>query len=174
MMLNPYRRLLQECGMTQAEFCRQYDFSKPTLVGILTGQYPNLSERMVDSIFELCREKGVSVRPLLHDEYGTPDLNTAYVRWQIEERKAFAQKYAKKPERWNKNTSPFQAYIEDTAGAQATFCKELKTDAAAVRRYANGESLLMPGAIYDVLLDIEYPYLPDLIAAQANWRDENC
>lgn len=172
-MLNPFQRLLEQCGISQIQFRERFGFSAMTMRYILDGRYVSLSDRMVLSLGELCHEKGVDARQILLDEYAEPTLQDAYQQWQIDSRRGIAAKYHVEPSRWSAKKSPFEAYIEATAGTQWTFCKELKLDAAAVRRYANGQSVSMPIAIEHAMREIEYPYLRNLLEAQRAWRDEH-
>ena len=170
---NPFQRLLDRCGVSLNQFRERFGFSAMTMRYIVDGRYVSLSDRMVLSLGELCHEKGVDARELLVDEYGETNLQDAYQHWQVDSRMGVGGKYHVEPTRWSAKVSPFQAFIEVTAGTQWTFCKELKLDAAAVRRYANGQSLGMPIAIEHALREIEYPYLRNLLEAQLAWRQEH-
>lgn len=172
-MKSPYQRLIEACGVTQVQFQDAFKFSKPTLIQIMSGQYANLSERMIDSIYRLCLEKGIQAGPILKAEYGDEHLQDAYHNWQYAERMSVAGKYMVAPPMgWSKNLSPFDAYVSKTAGSRARFCKDLKVDAARVRGYATGQSASMPYVIETALRVIGYPWMPELIALQENWRTE--
>lgn len=172
-MKSPYLRLIEACGVTQVQFQEAFGYNKPTFVQIITGQYPNLSDRMIESLAELCHEKGVVASKILKAEYDAEYLQDAYHRWQTSERMVVASKYLIEPPMgWNKGVSPFDTYVSRTAGSRARFCKDLKVDAARVYEYATGRSVSMPSAIENALREIHYPWLAQLIALQYNWRQE--
>lgn len=173
-MMNPYRRLLSECGVTQQQFLRAAELSRPTLVFILNGTYQSLSDRMIVSLGRLCAEKGIDARSILEAEYKARTLQEAYLNWRISERAMVAAKYdVAPPEVFSKDQSPFDSYVSKTAGSRQRFIKDLKVDAAATQRYASGKSESMPISLQDAFEDIGYRWLPHLIAMQHNWRSEH-
>jgi hypothetical protein len=172
-MKNPYLKLLEACGTTQVAFRERFGFSKPVLDHIITGQYVSLSDRMIESLGELCWDKGVDASQILRLLYDSDTLVEAYREWQVYERQQVRDKYDVEPKRWSKDTSPFQAFIEDTAGSRQRFCKDLKLDAASVSRYASGKSVSMPLSIETVFRDLEFGWLRRMLELQSDWRTEH-
>lgn len=173
-MENPYVRLRNLCSISQKDFAAKYKLSKTTCVYIETGQYPDLSDKMILSLGQECTEKGVPARQILETEYGAATLQDAYHNWQRLERRAVKDKFdIDPPQIWNDNHSPFASYIVATAGSVQKFCKMLKVPSASVLRYRNGKTLTMPLSLEEALRQVGFTEFRKLIEWQAAWVEAN-
>lgn len=169
MSQNPYVRLRELTGLGQREFERKYKLSHTTMTHVETGQFAELSERMILSLGRECHEKGVDAREILEFEYSSSTLQEAYHKWQREQRVENAHIFQVAPDQWTKELSPFHFFIKNTTGSAQGFSKALKVPAATVMRYASGATRTMPKVIEEALREVSYPHLAHLVGAQENW-----
>lgn len=169
---NPYTRLRTLCGINQKDFAEKYGFSKSTMTYLESGQYPNLSSKMITSLGQECYAKGIVARDILRAEFGELYLQHAYSKWQSRERKAMRHLFQVPPE-YRENISPMQLYVKETTKSLQKFCKTLKIPAISVTRYIRGTTRQMPKTLKDALKDIDYTYLNSLIDMQERWIDEH-
>lgn len=167
---NPYSRLRELTGHGQREFARKAGISRPTLVQIETGQFADLSEKMVILLGQACQAKGLSAGSILRSEYNAETLQSAYHNWQSQERQKNAELFSIRPPEGTTDLSPFHFFIKETTGSAQGFSKKLKVPSAAVTRYAAGITLTMPKSINDALRQVKYPYLQTLISMQDEWN----
>lgn len=172
-MLNPYTRVLELCDTSEGAFRKEYGFAKQTLVDVTAGCFENLSERMVISLGKLCWEKNVVPRTMFRTEYQSETLEEAYQFWRQHERNHNRYLFLLPPEHWTRDTSPARSYVSRTAGTPTAFSKKLLVPPQTVRRWVNGVNRHTPLSIEKALRSISYPYLRELVAAQAAWYDEN-
>lgn len=171
---NPYVRLRYLCGISQKEFAEKYGFSKTTMTYLESGQYPDLSEKMILSLGQECSEKGIPAKQLLATEFSASNLQDAYHQWQRKERfRSRAVFLIEPPERWNKELSPMHFYVKATTGSVQKFCKLLKVPSASVMRYTTGTTRQMPKALEEAFRQIDFTHLKELLEMQAAWVDEN-
>lgn len=168
---SPYTRLREECGIGHREFARKYDIAKQTLVGMESGQYPNLSDKMIVCLGKECFEKGVSAKALLQREYGFGNLQDAYHYWQQIQRKSNATllDISLSSLVTNKQTSPFRAFMRETAGSVQGFAKAFCLPPAQLSRYAEGSTKNMPKSITEALNPLRD--LRPLVLLQEAWLD---
>lgn len=173
-MDNPFRRLRELTLTSQKDFAAKYQFSKPTMTYIESGQYPAISDRMNRALGNECFEKQVDAKTVLFEEYGSMTLAQAYEKWQHTERVLVAGNFQRAPRTvgFNDTNSPFHYFMIDIAGSRQGFCKVLKVPAATVMRYADGTTRTMPKTVEMALREVKYPYLSDLLGLQLNWLDE--
>lgn len=171
MMENPYVRLRNLCSISQKDFAAKYQMSKTTMVYVETGQYPDLSEKMIMSLGQETVEKGVPARQILESEYGMATLQDAYHSYQRLSRREVKDTFnIEPPQIWNKTTSPFASYIKATTGGSVQkFCKMLKVPSASVLRYRNGQTKPMPVSLEEAFTQIGFPYMRQLVESQAAW-----
>lgn len=161
MSKNPILELLDECGIKPAEFAKEYEFSRQGIDYYINGVYPNLSDKLLDALYDLTFDRGLE----------WPDLETEYQEWRADERAAQVDKFHIQPRQvWNEKTSPFDTYVRDTSGNRSRFAKDLKVPVRDVTRYARGEAMAMPLELQAALDEIAFPYKAELIAMQYNWR----
>lgn len=170
MSQNPYVRLRELTGLGQREFERKYGLSHTTMTHVETGQFAELSDRMIISLGKECHEKGVDARAILEFEYSSDRLQEAYHKWQREARVENGPKLDVAPRDGSTDASPMQLFISDTTGSAQGFSKTLKVPSATVMRYATGKTANMPKVLYDALEEVGYPYLSDLADKQDAWR----
>lgn len=171
---NPVSTILKACKVTEAAFREKYGFSKQFMVDMTAGAATRLPDSIHLALGKLVAEKGVEVASLLLSEYDTMSLDGAYARWQDEVRRRWAHKFVEQePNRWTKHKSPAMCFIEDTVGTPTTFSKKLCVPPQSVRRWAHGQTQQMPGAVYDALLDIDYPWVHELVERQTAWLQEH-
>ena len=170
---NPYTRLRELTGLGQREFERKYKLSHTTMTHVETGQFAELSERMILSLGKECYEKGVSAADILEFEYSTNTLQEAYHKWQREARVENAHIFMDvMPTEGSTEVSPFAQFIKDSTSSAQGFSKALKVPAATVMRYASGATTTMPKTIDNALSEIGYPRLAELKQAQTIWLGE--
>lgn len=170
MALNPFAFLRLKCGLSQSKFCARYGFSKQTVIGIESGMYPDLSDRMIVSLGKACADAGVNARMELLVTYGVERLQQAYKQWQaIERQEAVPLVNGFEPTVWTEELSPMHCLVVGTVGSLQGFAKRLKVPPATLVRYTRGEQDMMPKSIYEAFRQIRYPYLLDLIRNQAEW-----
>lgn len=168
---NPYARIRELTGFGQREFARKAKISRPTLVQIETGQFADLSEKMVLLLSQACATKGISLHGIVMNEYNAETLQSAYHNWQSNERRKNSELFQiRPPDQSTKDLSPFHFYIKETTGSAQGFAKKLKVPSAAVTRYAAGVTKAMPKAIEDALRSIHYDYLQTLLSMQEEWN----
>lgn len=174
-MKNPYQRLREACGISQRAFATKYELSKTSVVYVEAGCWTDVPDRMNAAIASECSFREVDGKQILSEEYQATKLSVAYKVWQIQERAKVADRFrAVGPEFYfDKNSSPFQYYVTQTAGTDESFAKLAKVQPILVRRYARGESKSMPGQIHEALVDMEYPYTRELLERQAAWWQEH-
>lgn len=150
---NPYTRLREECLIGHREFARKYEIAKQTLVGMESGQYPSLSDKMIVCLGKECHEKGISARDLLQREYGRSSLQDAYHYWQEVQRRSNWSRLdiSLSSLVTNADVSPFLAFMRETAGSIQGFSKAFCLPPATLMRYAKGGTKNMPKAIRDAL-----------------------
>jgi transcriptional regulator with XRE-family HTH domain len=170
---NPYAFLRRKCGLTQRRFCELYKFAKQTLVGIETGMYPSLSDRMVAAIEQACFDYDIDMLAELDYLYGTVNVSTAYEQWIVSERSAVPDNVRSyRPVIWDDKRSPMYFFVFNTVGSAQGFAKLLKVPAATLVRYMDGKQENMPGAITAALKNVQYEFLTDLMTYQTNWVKE--
>lgn len=173
-MKNPYKRLRELTRTSQKDFAAKHQLSKTTMIYIESGQYPDLSDYQIESLGRETVEHNIPAHAYLKDEYGVDDLQTAYHNWQSTERMQIAHEFH--------NVVPFEGtvmpalspmhyFIKESAGSVQAFCKLLKVPAATVKRYEVGATRTMPKSIKNALLEVQYPYLPELEELQTKWTD---
>lgn len=169
--MNPYRRLLELCGITQRAFAEYASLSPSTVTGLISGQYPELSDHMVLSLGRLCHEKQVDAAEVLSTEYGIPKLRPAYKAWCKADRLAHAESYAIKlpTGRTGYGLSPLHNYIKATAGSQQAMCKELHIGKGPLFNYLTGRQKTMPNEIREALLQVGGP-VEEIEKKQAAWQ----
>lgn len=159
--MNPYKKLRQEAGYTQKQFCDEFGFSKQTLISIEAGVYADLSDRMLASIAQACESKGIEVG------YDLPGL---YELWRLSERQSVPDAIKKyNPTMWDEKRSPMACFIAQTTGSVQGFAKKLKVQTSTLLRYASGEQPDIPMPLMVALIDCGYEYLEQLVKAQQNW-----
>ena len=166
--MNPYAFLRKKAGLSQRKFCAEYGFAKQTLIGIESGFYPTLSERMADAIFTACNKADIDASVALLDEFNTPYLDRAYAAWRFNDRDG-ALLHTWKPDLLHEATSPMEEFVMDTVGSVQGFAKLLKVPPATLTRYMRGEQAIMPTSIHTALDAVDYPYLRQLQASQREW-----
>lgn len=170
MAINPYKRLRELTLTSQKDFAAKYEMSKTAMTYIESGQLYSLSDHMIVSLGQECAERHVNAKVTLMDEYGVATLQEAYQNWKSTERMQNAHLF-QHPVSWTPGTvrSPFDVYVEDSAGTRQKFCKLLKVPASAVQLYAQGKILTMPKAIEEALIQVRFPYLKELKDLQTQW-----
>lgn len=171
MTKNPYALLRERAGFTMKRFCEDYKFAKQTIIGIESGMYPELSERMLEAIGLACTRSGISEWQTLIDEYETPYLSKAYEQWRKLER--LQVKLPSVGIRFTDEFSPMHFFVKDTVGSVQGFAKKLKVPPAMILRYIRGEQRLMPLSLLGALSDVGYKDLNELQNKQAEWTDKN-
>lgn len=171
MSRNPYALLRERAGYTQKRFCEEFKFAKQTVIGIESGMYPELSERMHDAINMACDKTGTPAWDILTEEYDTPYLNKAYAAWQKHSR----QEVTLPPVeiRFTSEFSPMHFFVKDTIGSVQGFAKKLKVPPAMILRYIRGEQRLMPLSLWNALKDVGYADKNTLQNQQAEWTDKH-
>lgn len=171
---NPVSTILKACKTSEGNFRERFGFSKQFMVDITAGAANRLPDSIHLALRELVTAKGVDVAATLLDGYEESSLDGAYSRWQNEVRRRNAYLFNEiEPERWTGTKSPAMCFIEDTVRTPTTFSKRLCVPPQSVRRWALGQTKKMPEAIYDALLDIDYPWMHELIERQAAWVQEH-
>lgn len=170
MATNPYKRLRELTLTSQKDFAAKYEMSKTAMIYIESGQLYSLSDHMIVSLGQECAERHVNAKATLMDEYGVATLQEAYQNWQSTERMQNAHLF-QHPVNWTHGVerSPFDVFVEDSAGTRQKFCKLLKVPASAVQLYAQGKILTMPKAIEEALIQVRFPYLKELKDLQTQW-----
>lgn len=169
-MLNPYKFLRTHAGYTQASFCREYGFSKQTLISIEQGVYAELSSRMVTAITDACWDKGIDPQGVLIAEYGTRDLATVYEAYrQFERENVPPAIVGYVPTESTPELSPMHFFVKNTTGSVQGFAKVLKIQTSTLLRYIRGQQADMPGPLYEALYRAGYRHLDELIKAQTEW-----
>lgn len=168
---NPFALLRERAGYTQKRFCEEYKFAKQTVIGIESGMYPELSERMLEAIGLACTKSGLSEWQTLTDEYDTPYLSKAYEAWRKSERQGVDLPSVEI--RFTSEFSPMHFFVKDTIGSVQGFAKKLKVPPAMILRYIRGEQRLMPLSLWGALEDLNYPKLTELQNKQAEWTDKH-
>lgn len=175
---NPFQYLRQLAGISQLGMAKMTGMSRSTIVYIETGQYPHLSQYMIDCLYDACQEKGIDPTYELEHEYGVWGIEAAYGKWCRVMRQEARHKFTQVIDmdevilRTNENLSPFAAYVEYVAGSKQKFCKMLKVSDAAVFRYSKGEAKTMPQTIEDALREVGFPYLDEIKEAQEQWLSQ--
>jgi len=173
---NPYVRLRELCGMSQKKFADKYKFGKMTMVYLESGMYTRVSDRQNVSLGKECAAKGVDAKAVLVEEYGTESLNEAYLAWRSADRKLRAPEVlAKAGTSFDSSakTAPLLTFVSESAGSLQGFCKLLKVPSITVTRYIRGLTASMPEALREALVEIKYPHIDALEAAQNKWIDGN-
>lgn len=170
MTRNPYALLRERAGYTQKRFCEEFKFAKQTVIGIESGMYPELSERMHEAINMACDKTGTPSWDILTEEYGTPYLNKAYEKWQKQSRRDVGLN----PVQLHSTTefSPMHFFVKETVGSVQGFAKKLKVPPAMILRYIRGEQRLMPLSLWNALEDVGYADKDRLQNLQAEWTDK--
>lgn len=170
MSTNPYKRLRELTLTSQKDFAAKYEMSKTAMTYIESGQLYSLSDHMILSLGQECAERHVDAKSVLAQEYGVATLQEAYQSWKSIERMQNAHLFQQTVS-WTPGTerSPFDVFVEDTAGTRQKFCKLLKVPASAVQLYAQGKILTMPKAIEEALIQVRFPYLQELKDLQTQW-----
>lgn len=164
---NPYARLREHAGYTLKRFCEEYKFAKQTVIGIESGMYPELSERMIAAITDAGRDS--NMLELLLDEYDTPYLTRAYEQWRIDSRMALNLPTVEL--RYNE-LSPMHYFVKDTVGSVQGFAKKLKVPPATLLRYIRGEQKHMPMEIRTALHDAGCTQIEQLEKINFSWINE--
>lgn len=172
MMKNPYKFLREKAGFTQKRFCDEYEFAKQTIIMIEHGVYPELSDRMIDSLNKACFHAGFDPRHELEHEYGYLTLEQAYDAWKHAERKKVpAAMLDEKPEDGIEDVSPMAILVKETDGSVQGFAKTIKIPSATLLRYVRGDQKFMPASIREALTECGYRYVSELEEKQAKWVD---
>lgn len=171
MSRNPFALLRERAGFTQKRFCEEFKFAKQTVIGIESGVYPELSDRMIDAIGLACTKGGISEWETLMEEWETPYLNKAYLRWKLNER--LAVDFPLVQIRFTDEYSPMHFFVKDTVGSVQGFAKKLKVPPAMILRYIRGDQRFMPMSLMEALSDINYRDREDLQKQQAEWTDKH-
>lgn len=141
-MKNPYRRLIEACSVTHADFVKRSGVSKPGLHLVLNGQLSPLSDRMRIALGKLCHESGVDARAILEDEYGTRELTTAYERWRRLDRASVDVKWPDIHEahECDEVTGPLFWFVKESLGTPSAFGKALHIHTGQLHRYITGQN----------------------------------
>lgn len=173
--MNPCVLLRKKCGINQKDFAAKYGFHKTTMVYWDAGMYPEISNRMNNSLALECAEKGVDAVGELLVAYGEKTLAKAYAKWQhqtrLEQRDRFASVRVR-PRKASDKT-PFYWFILDSTGSLQSFCKTLLVPASTTSRYSSGTTTVMPEVIEKALGQVGYPHIEGLRAAQNQWLKEH-
>jgi len=169
-LINPYAFLRKQAGYTQAAFCDEFGFAKQTLISIEQGVYAELSDRMLEAIYNACAIKGLDRGSLLAVEYGTDSLREAYFDYRLSERRDVPDAIKNyMPMSWTAEMSPMAAFVAQTTGSMQGFAKKLKVQTATILRYASGEQPMMPMPLREALVDCNYRHLGLLEKNQQEW-----
>jgi len=171
MSKNPFALLRERAGYTQKRFGADFGFAKQTIVGIESGMYPELSERMITAIEDASDKAGMPMLDTLLEEYDTPYLANAYDKWKHLERRQVILPAVEL--RWTDEFSPMHFFVKDTIGSVQGFSKKLKVPPAMVLRYIRGDQRHMPMSLWVALEDIGYTELTELQQLQAEWTDKH-
>lgn len=172
---NPFREIRRRLGVSQMDFRTRYEFGKMTMVYLETGMYTQVSERQEQAIFDLAREHYFDVLEFVRREYQSDSLNEAYKKWQSDARRTDARaqlEQVKPPFPFTKDHSPLFFVIRDCFGSLQHFCKVLKVPSITISRHLDGQTLSIPAALAEALVESGYSEAPALIDAQADWVRE--
>lgn len=174
-MQNPYKRLRELTTTSQKDFAAKYQFSKTAMIYVESGQFPDISEYMVQSLAKELDAKGISGKEILTEEYGQVNLQDAYHQWQTNERMQNAHLlYTVRPTEGSlvPSLSPFHIFVKETTGTLQGFCKALKVPSSTVKRYEVGATKSMPSVIREALSEVRYPYIEQLEDLQRTWANK--
>lgn len=173
-MKNPYKHLREKAGYTQKKFCDEFDFAKQTLLSIEQGVYEELSTRMINAIWDACRNADVDLPMSLVDEYGAPGLPDLYARWRRVERASCDVRIVKYvPEYHFSDLSPMHWFVQSTTGSVQGFAKQLKVQTATILSYTTGKQKDMPHPLREALVDAGYAHIGMLEKLQNDWNKNN-
>lgn len=168
---SPYTLLRERAGYTMKRFGADFDFAKQTIIGIESGMYPELSERMVTAIEDASDKAGVSMLETLLEEYDTPYITVAYDKWRRKERRQIVLPVVEL--HFTDEFSPMHFFVKDTIGSVQGFAKKLKVPSGTVLRYISGKQRLMPTSLWVALEDVGYADKNALQNLQAEWTDKH-
>ena len=171
MSKNPYALLRERAGYTMKRFCADFGFAKQTLIGIESGMYPELSDRMIFAIEDATDKASAPMLDTLLEEYDTPYLPVAYDKWKRAERKKLVLPAVEL--RFTDEFSPMHFFVKDTIGSVQGFAKKLKVPSGTVLRYIGGKQRLMPTSLWIALEDVGYSDKFALQNLQAEWTDKH-
>jgi hypothetical protein len=172
---NPFREIRRRLGVSQMDFRTRYEFGKMTMVYLETGMYTQVSERQENAIFDLAREYYFDVLEFLRREFQSDSLNEAYKKWQSHARQTDARAQLERvqpPFPFTKDHSPLFFVIRDCFGSVQHFCKVLKVPSITISRHLDGQTLSIPAALAEALVESGYSEAPALMDAQADWVRE--
>lgn len=164
---NPYALLRERAGYTLKRFCLEFKFAKQTVIGIESGMYPELSERMTDAITQACYN--IDMLSTLLEEYDTPYLSKAYEAWRIKSRRVLVLPTV---ELHYDALSPMHYFVKDTIGSVQGFAKKLKVPPATLLRYIRGDQKFMPMEIKTALQDAGCEQVNELEQIHFSWINE--
>lgn len=168
-MENPYKLLRKLTGESQKAFGAKYGFSRTAIHYIENGQYPDLSENMVNSMQQELADRGIDMAQSLEDAFGQRDLQACYHTWQSNERMVIAHRFKVTPTVEEGKHSPFHHFEVQIAANPTSFCQLLKIPNATAMRYAKGYTKTMPLVIEQALQEVQFPYIDDLKALMDDW-----
>ena len=174
-VLNPYKRLRELTTTSQKDFAAKYKFSKTAMIYVESGQFPDISEYMIESLARELEDKGINGKETLKEEYGQANLQDAYHQWQSTERMQNAHLfYGVRPTEGSlmPSLSPFHVFVKNTTGTLQGFCKALKVPSSTVKRYEVGATKSMPLILNQALSEVRYPYINQLEDLQRTWANK--
>ena len=171
---NPFKQLRELCNISQTEFRETYGFGKMTMVGLESGMYTRVSDRQEDAIRQACEERFIDFVRFLRELHHSESLNDAYLRWQVQSRKAGGSQMLagfNAPFPFTSDNSPLGTLIIQSAGSLQHFCKTMKVPAITISRFITGETASFPETLKQALLDSDFDAVDQLISSELAWHD---
>lgn len=177
MIENPYRMIRRRLKIGG----RALGMSASTVSRIESGQYEELSDGMVETLFRAVSKAGADTDVLaaeLEDRFGTPYLAEAYLRWRSMKRRSEGD-LADWPElsevqaRQRSGESPMGAFARLTAVSVDRFCSRFCVQVPTLTRYIEGrfDYLEPPQSVRVALTEAGYDELEELFEMQRKWID---
>ena len=177
MIENPFRMIRKRLKLSG----RALGLASSTVSRIENGQYEELSDGMVQALFQAVSKAGADTHVLaaeLEDRYGTPYLSEAYLRWRKAKRASVGDviswpSLGSVRSRVLLGESPMGAFARLASGSVGRFCTQLCIQVPTLTRYIEGQFgyLSPPQAVEEALTDAGYDELEALFELQREWID---
>lgn len=165
--INPVEFMISRTGLSRTEFALKYDFGKNLLGRVVQGRLQSVTPRISRALWAEWLERGLDVEDF-QAEYGTLDVNAAYLRW-VHNKRVSNKVLLPENVKDNPKITPFARLVK-AIGSVSKAAQTLVVADVAVQRYADGRQKTMPETIRTALHEMGYPHTESLDMAQRRWH----
>lgn len=172
-LVEPVDRLVKASGLSRRAFAARHSIGEQVLLRLSQGRFTKVPPSVVQALREAYPDPR-DMRSILVDEYGTQDIEEAYVSWR-ESRADAAGRLPTEKELAAANdgeSSPAQM-LAAAVGSMSKLAAVLQVHDYVVRRYVSGRTRELPASMRAAMEKLSWPHIEHLDKAQQSFLERS-